>query len=85
MMWWNGVGYGMGWGGWVLMAVVMVAFWGLVVAGVLALFHSMRMDRTAPFDPDGRANGKFSTNDSLEVRSTPKNTASAGDELRARQ
>ncbi|NHU49245.1 SHOCT domain-containing protein [Rhodococcus sp. A14] len=55
MMWWNGVGYGMGWGGWVLMAVVMVAFWGLVVAGVLALFHSMRMDRTAPFDPDGRA------------------------------
>ena len=56
MMWWNdGMGYGMGWGGWVLMAVVMVAFWGLVVAGVFALFHSMRTDRTAPFDPDARA------------------------------
>ena len=56
MMWWNdGMGYGMGWGGWVLMAVVMVAFWGLVVAGVLALFRSMRTDRTASFGPDARA------------------------------
>ncbi|WP_016881559.1 MULTISPECIES: SHOCT domain-containing protein [unclassified Rhodococcus (in: high G+C Gram-positive bacteria)] len=56
MMWWNdGMGYGMGWGGWVLMAVVMVAFWGLVVAGVFALFRSMRTDRTAPFGLDARA------------------------------
>lgn len=55
-MWWNdGMGYGLGWGGWVLMIVVIVAFWGLVVAGVLALFRSMRTDHTVSFDPDARA------------------------------
>lgn len=33
----NGYHGGMGWGGWVLMALVMVTFWGLVVCAVLAL------------------------------------------------
>jgi len=31
---------GVGWGGWILMALVMVAFWGLVIYGILALFRS---------------------------------------------
>lgn len=30
---------GMGWGGWLAMALVMVAFWGLVVYVVVALFR----------------------------------------------
>ncbi len=36
MMW----GYGMGWGGWVLMALMMVGFWALVVAAIIAAFRS---------------------------------------------
>lgn len=45
-MWWNsGMGYGMGWAGWLLMAVVMIAFWALVVVGIFALFRTMRADR----------------------------------------
>jgi len=35
-----GYGNGVGWGGWVLMALVMAAFWGLVVYALLALFRS---------------------------------------------
>ena len=30
---------GMGWGGWLLMGLTMVAFWALVVFGVVALFR----------------------------------------------
>src|SRR5690606_33981090 len=33
---------GTGWGGWLLMAVVMVAFWTLVALGVVALFRETR-------------------------------------------
>lgn len=36
---------GLGWGGWLLMTVAMVAFWGLAVVAVLALFRS---DATTP-------------------------------------
>lgn len=35
MMWWYGNGWG--WGGWFLMAVMMVVFWGLLITGVVAL------------------------------------------------
>lgn len=37
-MWSNG----MGWGGWLLMSVVTVAFWALVVFGIVALFRGTR-------------------------------------------
>lgn len=51
MMWWNdGAGYGMGWGGWVLMVVAMIVFWGIVVVGVLALFRQSRTNRTPTQD-----------------------------------
>lgn len=30
---------GMGWGGWILMTLAMVAFWALVVVAVVALFR----------------------------------------------
>ena len=34
-MWWND---GMGWGGWTAMIVVMLAFWALVIFGLMAAF-----------------------------------------------
>lgn len=39
MMWWH---YGMGWGGWVVMTLTMVAFWSLVVFAVVAIFRGDR-------------------------------------------
>ncbi len=45
MMWWNnGWGWagGLGWGSWILMTVAMVAFWAVVVYGVVALFRPGR-------------------------------------------
>ena len=43
MMWWND---GMGWGGWVVMTLTMLAFWSLVVFGVVAMFRGDRENRT---------------------------------------
>ena len=53
MMWWND---GMGWGGWVVMTLTMLAFWSLVVFGVVAMFRGDRENRTsqAPREPDPR-------------------------------
>jgi putative membrane protein len=34
MMWYDG-----GWGSWFVMAVIMVFFWALVIAGIVALVH----------------------------------------------
>jgi putative membrane protein len=44
---------GMGWGGWIVMTLAMVAFWALVVFAVLALFRTQRsgestLDRRDP-------------------------------------
>lgn len=36
MMWSNG----MGWGGWLVMALTMTGFWALVVVGIMALFRT---------------------------------------------
>ena len=40
MMWFNG----MGWGGWLVMVLAAVAFWALVVFGVVALFKGGRSE-----------------------------------------
>ena len=37
---------GVGWGGWLVMAFSMVAFWGLVVFAVVAIFRSSRDERS---------------------------------------
>jgi putative membrane protein len=40
---------GVGWGGWIVMTVAMVAFWALVVFAVLALFRgTQRSGETSP-------------------------------------
>lgn len=45
MMWWNdGTGYGIGWGGVVLMVVAMIFFWGVVAAALIALFRQSHTD-----------------------------------------
>lgn len=42
MGWYYG---GMGWGGWLIMLVSVVAFWALVASAVVAVFRSGRDDR----------------------------------------
>lgn len=44
MMWWHN---GMGWGGWIVMTLTMLAFWSLVVFGVIAIFRGDRETRTS--------------------------------------
>ncbi len=53
-MWWNnGMGWdGVGAGGWVVMTVLMLAFWGLVVFGVVALFRGRPTDSNSATTPE---------------------------------
>ena len=44
-MWWHD---GIGWSGWILMTLTMVAFWSLVVFGLIALFRGYADPRTNP-------------------------------------
>jgi putative membrane protein len=37
-MYWND---GLGWGGWILMTLVMLAFWALVIFGIVAVFRGL--------------------------------------------
>lgn len=53
MGWYDG---GTGWAGWLVMVVVMVAFWGLVILGVVAIFRGIGktdepVERTNRRDP----------------------------------
>lgn len=43
MGWYGGAGWG--WGGWLGMGLVMLAFWGLLLAGVVALVRVLGRDR----------------------------------------
>lgn len=49
MWWWTN---GMGWGGWVLMVLLMAAFWGVVLVGVVALFRTVGTGRQLPCGTD---------------------------------
>jgi putative membrane protein len=49
-MMWN---YGMGWGGWLLMALTMVGFWALVVFAIVALFRGGRDGGAQPYRAAG--------------------------------
>ncbi|MFJ1700930.1 SHOCT domain-containing protein [Streptomyces sp. NPDC088252] len=53
MMWYHG-----GWGGgWLLMTVIMIVFWSLLIAGVVALTHYLTDARRShqPGPPTGEA------------------------------
>ena len=39
-----GWGGGWGWGGWLAMSLMMLVFWGLLIAGVVALIRSARRE-----------------------------------------
>jgi putative membrane protein len=43
MMW--GHDWGWGWGAWLAMSVLMVVFWGLIIAGIVALVRYLSGDR----------------------------------------
>ena len=47
MGWYND---GTGWGGWIAMSLMMVAFWGLVIYAVVAIFRSTT-NAAGPADP----------------------------------
>ncbi len=49
MGWYDG---GPGWVGWTVMTVMMLAFWGLVVFGGLALYRSTVAQKRRPRDDD---------------------------------
>lgn len=48
MMW----GSGWGWGGWLAMASMMVLFWGLVVAGIIAIVRYINGSGQSGQGPD---------------------------------
>ena len=52
MGWYND---GVGWGGWIAMTLMMVAFWGLVILAVVAIFRGTSRDtsHTGQIDPTG--------------------------------
>ena len=51
-MWWYGDGSGWGWGGWILMGVVMVVFWAVVITLVVLAVRYLTADRgTRPAPP----------------------------------
>ncbi len=54
MMYWYGDGPG--WGGWLLMTLMMLAFWALLIFGGLAVFRSLRRDGKPP--PDAKADAE---------------------------
>ena len=45
---------GWGWAGWLTMSLIMLAFWGLLAVGVVALVRTLgREDRDRPVTPAG--------------------------------
>jgi putative membrane protein len=67
---------GIGWGGWLLMTLAMVAFWGLVVVAVIALFRTdSRRDagtRQTPLEllDERLARGELTTEEYRALRDT---------------
>lgn len=50
MLWWNDVGAVEGWGGCLLVLFALLAFWGVVIAGVMAIFRTTRPTTGAATD-----------------------------------
>jgi putative membrane protein len=43
----------MGWGGWLATGLVLLVFWGLVIAGIVLLVRSVGHRHEAPHEPAG--------------------------------
>lgn len=61
MGWYNN---GLGWGGWIAMTLMMVAFWGLVIVAVIAIFRrtsktTRAADPVAPRDSMSTLDERF--------------------------
>jgi putative membrane protein len=56
MMW----GYDWGWGAWLMMSLMMVVFWGLVIAGIVVLFRYLTGSRQGggPGSTSGRSSAE---------------------------
>ena len=52
MGWYDG---GPGWGGWIVMTLMMLAFWALLVFGGIALYRATRPDDSRPSRDNGDA------------------------------
>lgn len=61
MGWYGGAGWG--WGGWLGMGMVMVVFWGLLIAGAVALVRVLGRDRVP-----GRSTSTSSAQQILDER-----------------
>ena len=53
MGWYDG---GIGWGGWIVMTLMMLAFWALLIFGGVAIYRSTRRDDHQ--SPQGRADAQ---------------------------
>ena len=53
MDWYDG---GIGWGGWVVMTLMMLAFWALLILAGVAVYRSTRRDDNRT--PEGRADAE---------------------------
>lgn len=66
-MWYDGNGWG--WGAWLVMALMMVAFWGLLIVGLVALVRYVGGPRDgAHVKPAGPAPGPDRAQDVLAER-----------------
>jgi putative membrane protein len=56
MMW----GYDVGWGAWLAMSVMMILFWGLVIAGIVVLVRQLggTRDGSRPGSDSGRTSAE---------------------------
>jgi putative membrane protein len=50
-MMWNGLGWGVSGVGWVVMGVSMLLFWGLIIAGIVALIRVINRPSSPPSAP----------------------------------
>jgi hypothetical protein len=73
-MWWNDAGAGWGWGGCLLLVVALLAFWGVVIAAVMALFGAARpqVGPTADALPGSRVDRSADTGSVGDVPNTPQ-------------
>lgn len=64
----GGWGWGPDWAGWLVMGVSMLLFWGLVVAGIIALVRVINRPSGPPPPPEVSGSGSASARRILDER-----------------